>query len=163
MKKLIIINGTMGTGKTTICKILYKKLNNSVWLDGDWCWMMNPFKVTEENKRMAEDNITYLLNNFLENPDFEYVIFSWVMHNENIFDVLLEKLQKNEFQRYKISLVCSPEELKKRMLKDGREEKDIEMSLGRLKSYERMDTIKVDTTNTAVEKTVNEIVNIVDR
>lgn len=49
------------------------------------------------------------------------------------------------------------------MLKDGREEKDIEMSLGRLKSYERMDTIKVDTTNTAVEKTVNEIVNIVDR
>lgn len=153
----------MGTGKTTICKILYKKLNNSVWLDGDWCWMMNPFKVTEENKRMAEDNITYLLNNFLENPDFEYVIFSWVMHNENIFDVLLEKLQKNEFQRYKISLVCSPEELKKRMLKDGREEKDIEMSLGRLKSYERMDTIKVDTTNTAVEKTVNEIVNIVDR
>lgn len=103
----------MGTGKTTICKILYKKLNNSVWLDGDWCWMMNPFKVTEENKRMAEDNITYLLNNFLENPDFEYVIFSWVMHNENIFDVLLEKLQKNEFQRYKISLVCSPEELKK--------------------------------------------------
>ncbi len=163
MKKLIIINGTMGTGKTTICKILYKKLNNSVWLDGDWCWMMNPFKVTEENKRMAEDNITYLLNNFLENPDFEYVIFSWVMHNENIFDVLLEKLQKNEFQRYKISLVCSPEELKKRMLKDGREEKDIEMSLGRLKSYERMNTIKVDTTNTAVEKTVNEIVNIVDR
>jgi len=163
VKKLIIINGTMGTGKTTICKILYKKLNNSVWLDGDWCWMMNPFKVTEENKRMAEDNITYLLNNFLENPDFEYVIFSWVMHNENIFDVLLEKLQKNEFQRYKISLVCSPEELKKRMLKDGREEKDIEMSLGRLKSYERMDTIKVDTTNTAVEKTVNEIVNIVDR
>jgi len=153
----------MGTGKTTICKILYKKLNNSVWLDGDWCWMMNPFKVTEENKRMAEDNITYLLNNFLENPDFEYVIFSWVMHNENIFDVLLEKLQKNEFQRYKISLVCSPEELKKRMLKDGREEKDIEMSLGRLKSYERMNTIKVDTTNTAVEKTVNEIVNIVDR
>jgi len=163
VKKLIIINGTMGTGKTTICKILYKKLNNSVWLDGDWCWMMNPFKVTEENKRMAEDNITYLLNNFLENPDFEYVIFSWVMHNENIFDVLLEKLQKNEFQRYKISLVCSPEELKKRMLKDGREEKDIEMSLGRLKSYERMNTIKVDTTNTAVEKTVNEIVNIVDR
>jgi len=163
VKKLIIINGTMGTGKTTICKILYKKLNNSVWLDGDWCWMMNPFKVTEENKRMAEDNITYLLNNFLGNPDFEYVIFSWVMHNENIFDVLLEKLQKNEFQRYKISLVCSPEELKKRMLKDGREEKDIEMSLGRLKSYERMNTIKVDTTNTAVEKTVNEIVNIVDR
>jgi len=46
-KKLIIINGTMGVGKSTISKALYKNLENSVWLDGDWCWMMNPFIVNE--------------------------------------------------------------------------------------------------------------------
>ena len=50
MKKLIIINGTPGVGKTTICKALNQNVENSVWLDGDWCWMINPFKVTEENK-----------------------------------------------------------------------------------------------------------------
>ena len=66
-KKLIIINGTMGVGKTTIIKMLYKELENSFWLDGDNCWMMNPFIVNEENKKMVVDNITYILNSFIKN------------------------------------------------------------------------------------------------
>ncbi len=53
IKKLIIINGTMGVGKTATSKELNKKLNNSVWLDDDWCWMMNPFTVNDENKNMV--------------------------------------------------------------------------------------------------------------
>lgn len=36
MKKLIIINGTMGVGKSTVCKQLLKILAPGVWLDGDW-------------------------------------------------------------------------------------------------------------------------------
>lgn len=43
----------MGVGKTATSKELNKKLNNSVWLDGDWCWMMNPFTVNDENKNMV--------------------------------------------------------------------------------------------------------------
>ncbi len=56
-KKLFIVNGAMGVGKTTTCKELSKKLQNSVWLDGDWCWMIDPFVVNEENKRMVINNI----------------------------------------------------------------------------------------------------------
>lgn len=56
-KKLFIVNGAMWVGKTTTCKELSKKLQNSVWLDGDWCWMINPFVVNEENKRMVINNI----------------------------------------------------------------------------------------------------------
>jgi broad-specificity NMP kinase len=161
MKKLIIINGTMGIGKTTVCKKLYKRLNNSVWLDGDWCWMMNPFKVTEENKRMVEDNITYILNKFLSNSSFEYIIFNWVIHNEDIFNMIIDRLQQHQFKLYKISLICTKEELEKRMLKDGREDKNIKMSLDRLELYQHMNTIKIDTTGRTVEETVNEIVKIV--
>jgi tRNA uridine 5-carbamoylmethylation protein Kti12 len=40
-KKLIIINGVPGVGKSTVSKELHKSLPKSVWLDGDWCWMMN--------------------------------------------------------------------------------------------------------------------------
>jgi len=79
LKKLVIINGTMGVGKSTICKELSKRLENSVWLDGDWCWMMNP-------------------------------------------------------------LICSEAVLKERMLKDSRSTESIELSLGRLRLYETMDT-----------------------
>ncbi|SFS41366.1 AAA family ATPase [Paenibacillus sp. 453mf] len=82
MKKLIIINGTMGVGKTTISKEVHKSLDKSVWLDGDWCWMMNPWVFSEENIRMVMDNVTYLLRNYLTNSTFDYVILSWVLHND---------------------------------------------------------------------------------
>ncbi|MCK4716621.1 MAG: AAA family ATPase, partial [Candidatus Marinimicrobia bacterium] len=61
-KKLIVINGTMGVGKSTISVALKNELENSVMLDGDWCWMMNPWNITEENKKMVEQNIIFLLN-----------------------------------------------------------------------------------------------------
>lgn len=61
-KKLIIINGTIGVGNTAVCSSLYKKIQRCVWLDGDSCWMMNPWPrtISEENKRMVEDNVTHL-------------------------------------------------------------------------------------------------------
>lgn len=161
MKKLIIINGTMGVGKTTTCKNLYEKLNNSVWLDGDWCWMMNPFCVTEENKKMVEDNITYLLNSFLGNSQLQYIIFNWVIHREEIFDLLLNNLKGNEYEIYKISLICSEKELKRRMLEDNRDEEIIKSSVERLRAYQSMNTVKIDTTNSTTEETVNEILDII--
>ena len=91
--KLVIINGTMGVGKTAVCRELNKNLHNSVWLDGDWCWMMNPFIVNDENKKMVINNITYLLRSFLTNSSLEYIIFNWVIHVEGIFNDILQPLE----------------------------------------------------------------------
>lgn len=38
----------MGEGKTSTCQILKMKSQDSVFLDGDWCWDMYLFKVTQE-------------------------------------------------------------------------------------------------------------------
>ena len=38
MKKLIIVNGATGSGKSAVCQRLYPMLERSVYLDGDWCW-----------------------------------------------------------------------------------------------------------------------------
>ena len=65
MKTLYLIGGTMGVGKTAVCKQMKSLLNSSVLLDGDWCWDANPFQVTEETKTMVIDNICHLLNNFI--------------------------------------------------------------------------------------------------
>lgn len=65
MKNLILINGTMGAGKTTVSRALQKILPDAVFLDGDWCWDADPFLVTEETKRMVMENITFLLAQFL--------------------------------------------------------------------------------------------------
>lgn len=65
MKKLILVNGTMGVGKTTTCNELLNILQPSIFLDGDWCMNMKPFVPTEEAKDIIISNITYMLRNFL--------------------------------------------------------------------------------------------------
>lgn len=91
MKTLFMIGGTMGVGKTTVGKLLKEELNNSVFLDGDWCWDASPFQVTDETKTMVLDNICYLLNNFLHCSAYNNIIFCWVMHQQSIIDALLQK------------------------------------------------------------------------
>lgn len=164
VKKLIIINGTMGVGKTATSRELNKKLNNSVWLDGDWCWMMNPFTVNDENKNMVIKNITYLLRNFLINSSYEYVIFDWVIHYEDIFNLIIQPLSDLEFEVIKITLLCSEEKLKKRILNDVklnlRDGKELSTSLERLELYKNMNTVKIDTTNISINETVDKIIKI---
>ena len=60
------------------------ELENSVFLDGDWCWDMHPFAVTKEKKRMVVENIVFMLNNFLRCSAYEHVVFCWVMHEQAI-------------------------------------------------------------------------------
>ncbi|WP_418717653.1 hypothetical protein [Bilophila wadsworthia] len=44
-KQLILVGGAMGVGKSAVCRELLRQLTPGVWLDGDWCWNMNPFVV----------------------------------------------------------------------------------------------------------------------
>lgn len=167
MKTLVLIGGTMGIGKTTICKALYQKLDRSVWLDGDWCWMMHPFAVDDENKKMVVDNITYLLNNYIDNSNFDYIVFNWVMHQQEIINILLERLNLEDVRVINISLMADPDALKNRLemdVKAGlRQEHVIKTSLERLQMYNEMDTIKVDTSLGDVLKVVQKIVSLIER
>ena len=165
MKKLIIVNGTMGVGKSAVSRQLLKILTPGVWLDGDWCWNMNPFVVSEENKAMVMDNIGYLLKSFLNNTGYEYVIFCWVIHREDIFDQLLMRLQGLEFELHKISLICSEQVLTSRLQNDAaagiREQDVIERSLPRLALYRDMDTQKIDVSDITAEQAAKKIKQLV--
>lgn len=45
-KRLIVVNGPMGVGKTAVCRQLVRLCAPAAFLDGDWCWMLEPFTVT---------------------------------------------------------------------------------------------------------------------
>jgi broad-specificity NMP kinase len=162
-KKLIIINGTMGVGKTSVCKALNKRLEKSVWLDGDWCWQMHPFEANEENKKMVEDNIQHLLLNFIKNSNVKDIIFSWVIPTEKLLNTIIDWFSDQECRIHIMTLMASDQALISRIHKDVslgiREEKMIEWSLEKQKGYHRMATLKIDTTHQSVDQVVNEIVN----
>lgn len=93
MKSLFLIGGTMGIRKTTVCQLLNKKQDNTVFLDGDWFWDTDPFYVTEETKKMVQDNIYYLLNNFIHCSMYDNIIFGWVMYEQTIIEDLLANIK----------------------------------------------------------------------
>ena len=164
MKRLILINGTMGVGKTTTCDLLLKKLPKAVFLDGDWCWNMHPFVVTEETKAMVLKNITCLLQNFLQCSAYENILFCWVIPQEEIFQTLLEPLSDLEFELFKITLTCSPEALSRRLEQDvaaGRRSQGVVLrSLSRLALYEPQQTIHLDVSDRSPEEASEAILNL---
>ena len=92
MKRLYVIGGPMGVGKTAACRQLQQLLDRSVFLDGDWCWDAHPFQATEETREMVLENISFLLDNFLRCSAYDHVIFCWVLHRREIWADLLRCL-----------------------------------------------------------------------
>lgn len=161
MKKLFLIGGTMGIGKSTVSQFLKYKLPNSVFLDGDWCWDAHPFLVTEETKEMVMQNICLMLNNFLKCSAYENIIFCWVMHEQAIINEIVSRLNTDNCHIVAVSLVCSEKELIRRLQKDiiaGIRTLDvIERSIARIPLYQQLDTIKIDTSGKIAEAIANEI------
>ncbi len=161
MKKVYLIGGTMGVGKTTLCQKLKKELSNAVFLDGDWCWDSDPFQVTEETKSMVKDNIAYVLNNFIHCSSYEHILFSWVMHEQSIIDEIILNLDLDEVECYPISLMVDKDTLVSRLQKDVeakiRNEDVIKRSVQRIEMYETLNTIKLDTTNKSLDELVEEV------
>lgn len=148
MKTLYMVGGTMGVGKTTTCTLLRDSLDRCAFLDGDWCWSMHPFVVNEETKALVEDNICHILNGFLRCTAFDSVVFCWVMHDQSILDGLLARLDLRDVCVVSVSLVCSEDALRQRLIRDveaGRRTPDvIARSVQRLKLYDLLDTVKLD-------------------
>ncbi len=162
MKKIYLIGGTMGIGKTTTCQLIKGKLNNSVFLDGDWCWDMHPFQVTEETKQMVMENIGFLLNSFIKCSAYENIVFCWVMHVQTIIDDIISRLDTTNCKVYSISLVCSEQALQTRLKKaiDAgiRTEDVIGRSMERLPLYAKLNTYKVDVSTLLPEQAAEFII-----
>ncbi|MGN1410865.1 MAG: AAA family ATPase [Eubacteriales bacterium] len=163
-KKLYLIGGTMGIGKTTVSRILKSRLDRSVMLDGDWCWDMNPFTVNDETKAMVMDNICYLLNNFIKCSAYDNIIFCWVMHEQAIIDEILSRLDKSCCNVIPISLVCAENELRRRIQRDideGKRTPDVlERSTARIGMYEKLNTCRLDVTDLTPEETAEKIISL---
>jgi shikimate kinase len=164
MKRLYIIGGTMGVGKTTVGQQLKKDLPNSVFLDGDRCWDADPFQVTEETKTLVQDNICHMLNNFLQCSVYETVIFCWVMHEQEIIDSIIAKLKLDNCEVKCISLIADEDNLQRRLTRDVqkgiRKEDVIARSIARIPLYQKLDTVKVDTNNKTIAEIVAEIAQL---
>lgn len=163
MKRLFMIGGPMGVGKTTACRILKRGLDKCAFLDGDWCWDMHPFEVTPETKRVVMDNICFVLNRFARSAAFDNIIFCWVMHQQAIIDEILARLDAPDLRVQAFSLVCGEAALYARLRRDIdaglRSPEVIQRSIDYLALYGALQTIKIDVTGRTPEQIASEILS----
>lgn len=161
MKTLYLIGGPMGVGKTTVARLLSRQLPRCAFLDGDWCWDIHPFTVTEETKALVMDNIVHMLNGYLHCTAVDHVVFCWVMHQQSILDEITAHLDLHGVKVVPVSLLCSEDELRRRLQLDidaGLRQCDvIPRALERLSQYANMHTCKLDTTFLTPEEVVHSI------
>ena len=152
MKKLYLIGGTMGVGKTAVSRCLLKRLENAVFLDGDWCWNADPFQVTDETKAMVADNICYLLNRFIHCSAYENIVFCWVMHEQSIIDTILARTDSALCDVAVVSLTATEKTLSDRIPRDVecviRTPDALKRSVARIPLYETLGSVRIRTDGT---------------
>ena len=118
-KKLILISGSPCVGKTAVGTRLFESFDNSAYLDGDWCWCVHPFSVSDPRLRNGDKSMSFVLSNYLDS-DFEYVIFtSVVLTDARIRNEILSGITAKDYRVIGFTLTCSEETLKKRHDKRG--------------------------------------------
>jgi broad-specificity NMP kinase len=157
MKNLIVVGGPMGVGKSSACRELLNRTDKAVWLDGDWCWTMHPWQVNSETRAMVERNIIDLLRSFLACSAYETVIFDWVLHTDTVTHVILAGLRDLECRIVRVSLVCSPEELRARLIGDGRPSSAVAEAVERLSLYQSLEAPCLDTTGLTVSQVADRL------
>ena len=153
-KKLILISGSPCVGKTAVGTRLFESFNNSAYLDGDWCWCVHPFSVSDKRLRNGDKSMSFILSNYLDS-DFEYVFFtSVVLTDPEIRKGILSGITASGFETIGFTLTCSEETLKKRHDKRGdRGETDFRW----LRLPPGPEDIVIDTDSKSVREVVREM------
>ena len=157
--KLILIGGEAWTGKSTCAEILFKRLDNSAWLDGDDVWRVNPWSLDDVRLRTSDINMAFVLQTYLQSK-FDYVILSSiVLSDPSITTRILERINGVEYDLLSFTLMCDEATLIERARqRDG----NINPSFIVLEKTNALDnTIKIDAANKKPEKIVDEILSVI--
>jgi broad-specificity NMP kinase len=138
---------------------LFQSYENSAYLDGDWCWCINPFSLSDPRLRNGDKSVSFVLSNYL-NSDFDYVIFSSVVvMYESIRKPILEDITARDFDIIGFTLTCSEETLAERHKNRG-DENEVSFHWLHLPLYPG--DYVVNTEGKTVEQIVDEIRELID-
>lgn len=150
----------MGVGKTSVCRELKRLRAPCLFLDGDWCWDMEPFLVNAQTKALVLENIVFQLNNALACPAFRDVLFCWVLHEDSIVRTILGGL-KGDYRLFRFTLTARDETLTARLTADigsGLRTPDvIGRSLERSRAFETAGSVEISTDGLSCREIAQEI------
>lgn len=158
--KVIIINGPMGVGKTTVGKYIADQYPGTALIDGDWCMDLHPFVGNRETKAMAVDNILHMIGNYRNCSECRMVVLVWLMDDAWVREALAEGIAALQAEARYVTLVCDRENLVRRWENDRdcawRTDRWLDVSLASLPGFAAMENT-VDTGGLTVEQVAEKI------
>lgn len=168
LKKLIVIIGPNGVGKTTTASEFRNRCSNSAYIDAEWCRCINPFyPLTDATRELVINNIFCLLKNHLLCQDINTIVFPYSFHGgrkEN-FDIVIQRLRDEgiEFELRFVILKCSYDENVRRARKDRRDEERVQRGMkNTFEFYDNYDYPVIDTTDLEPRQVVEKIMQIMN-
>ena len=158
--KVIILNGPMGVGKTTVGKYIAETNKGTAFIDGDWCLDIHPFVGNRETKTMAIDNILHMIDNYRKCSVCQMIVLVWLMDNQWVYQSIIEGISKLQIEIKSVTLMCDKETLIKRWKNDKncewRTDEWLEVSLTSLPSFLSMEN-SIDTSGLSIEEIADRI------
>lgn len=141
--KVIVINGPMGVGKTTVGKRIAEKVPGTAFIDGDWCMDLHPFVGNRETREMAADNILHMIGNYQKCSACRMVVLVWLMDDPQVIRRITEGIAALGAEVKSVTLVCDRETLAGRWENDRacewRTKEWLEVSLKSLDRFAAME------------------------
>jgi shikimate kinase len=158
--KVIVINGPMGVGKTTVGKAIAERYPGTAFIDGDWCMDLHPFVGNAETRAMAVDNILHMTGNYLCCSACKMVVLVWLMDDESVLRSIMDGLAALRAEVKSVTLICDRETLIRRWKNDHncewRTDRWLEVSLASLPYFSAMKD-PIDTSELSVDQTAEMI------
>ena len=159
--KVIVINGPMGVGKTTVGKIIADRHPGTAFIDGDWCMDLHPFVGNAETRAMAVDNILHMVGNYMRCSACSMVVLVWLMDDPQVCRQIMEGRSAMQADVEYVTLVCDEESLIRRWKNDRncewRTDEWLEASLRSLPRFAAMENT-MDTGSLTAEQVADRIV-----
>ena len=153
--KVIIINGPMGVGKTTVGKYIADHHPGTAFIDGDWCMDIHPFVGNPETRAMAADNILHMIGNYQKCSVCSMVVLVWLMDDPKVIHKIMDGLSTLQADGEIVTLICNRENLIRRWKNDRncewRTDEWLNVSLKSLPGFSAMDHV-IDTNDMPVEQ-----------
>ena len=158
--KVIIINGPMGVGKTTVGKAIADKCPGTAFIDGDWCMDLHPFVGNRETKAMAVDNILHMIRNYQKCSECKMAVLVWLMDDPWVLRSILDGLSALQTEVRNVTLICDRETLMDRWKNDHacewRTDQWLRISLSSLEKFASMENT-IDTSALSADQTAEAI------
>lgn len=152
--RVIIINGPMGVGKTTLGKYIAEKYEGTAFIDGDWCLDIHPFVGNRETKTMAIDNILHMVDNYRKCSICKMIVLVWLMDEQWVYQKVVDGISDMGLEVKSAVLVCDKNNLIDRWKNDKecewRTQEWFEVSLKSLLFFSSLENC-IDTSNLTVD------------